>query len=390
MSDLRSLVAFIKTEPCAVLPPARGWRDYALVAFLWCTAAIEGLVRTDIPMPGLTIPIVMALTLTLLWRRTHPLQMALIVIGAVMVIDSTSVLNGGSPVEVYTLAFMLILFYAIGRWAIGRHIILGALAIIALWAFVGITNFTGVGDLIGSLLVISAPMEIGLAVRYQRTARAQLIEQAKVQEREMLARELHDTVAHRVSAIAVQAQAGQIIARTGGSPGTVDKALATIEEEASRTLAEMRMMVGTLRDEHGDLAMAPQQGATDIPALSSSTIGSDLTVEVDMQGEFDDLDPVTSAALYRIAQESVTNAARHATAATRVEIVVVEHESDVEITITDDGEPPKTTTPRGFGLTGMAERAERLNGRFSAGPNGRGWRVNASLPHTPDTPLLNS
>lgn len=388
-SDFRGVVDFVRSAPHSN-PPKRIWRDYVLLAFLLCTAAIEWVAHTDIQRPALHIPIVMALSLLVLWRRSHPLPAVVAVIAAVILIDTSSILRDEGPVEIYTLAFMLIVFYSLGRWAAGRHIIPGVVAILGLWAFVGITNFTGVGDLIGSLLIITAPAEIGLAVRYQKTARDQLIEQAKSHEREMLARELHDTVAHRVSAIAVQAQAGQLISRTGGSPDKVDQALATIEEEASRTLSEMRAMVGTLRDDEGDLAMAPQQGVTDIPSLAKSTIRPDLLVDVEMNGSFDELDPVTSAALYRIAQESMTNAARHATSATRVEIVVEERTSDIEITITDDGVTTKHDTPPGFGLMGMAERAERLNGQFSAGPNGGGWRVNATLPRSPDTPLVRS
>lgn len=388
-SDVRSIVDFVRSAPDAN-PPQRIWRDYLLVAFLLCTSVIEWLFHTDIQRPGLHLPVVMALSVLVLWRRTHALPVVAAVAGAVMVIDTSSILRDEGPVEIYTLAFMLILFYSLGRWAAGRHIIPGVLAILALWAFVGVSNFTGVGDLIGGLLIITAPVEIGLAVRYQKTARDELINRAKAQEREMLARELHDTVAHRVSAIAVQAQAGQLISRTGGSPDKIDQALATIEEEASRTLSEMRTMVGTLRDDEGELAMAPQQGVTDIPSLAKSTIRPDLLVDVEMNGNFDQLDPITSAALFRIAQESMTNAARHATSATRVEIVVDERESGVEITITDNGAPAKHDTHSGFGLMGMAERAERLNGEFSAGPNGRGWRVHATLPRSPDTPLVRS
>lgn len=209
----------------------------------------------------------------------------------------------------------------------------------------------------------------------------QLVVQAKVQERQTLARELHDTVAHRVSTIAILAQAGQAVAHGGDTDGIVS-ALSTIKDEASRTLSEMRTIVGSLRDEDGVPAMASQHNVGDIPSLSQSTLRSDLAVDVEMTGDLDQLDHATGAALYRIAQESVTNAARHAPSATQVVIIVRGHEQAVEITVTNDGAPPRHNSRPGFGLIGMAERAERLNGAFTAGPNRKGWRVHATLPRS--------
>jgi signal transduction histidine kinase len=120
----------------------------------------------------------------------------------------------------------------------------------------------------------------------------------------------------------------------------------------------------------------------DLPRLARS--GPDTSgprVEVKVDGALGDVGPAVGAALYRIAQESVANAVRHARRATSVVVEVERVDGTVRLTVTDDGEGGPAGDGRGFGLLGMAERAERLGGRFHAGPaRGRGWRVEAELP----------
>jgi signal transduction histidine kinase len=200
----------------------------------------------------------------------------------------------------------------------------------------------------------------------------------KVREREQLARELHDTVAHHVSAIAVQAQAGR--AGAAASPQAALDALAVIEREASRTLAEMRAMVGALRYTGADLA--PQRGVADLHELALR-VPQRLDVEID--DHLGALSPAVDSAIYRIAQEAVTNAGRHARGATRITVRVASSPTHVTLTVADDGAGGAydPTMSRGFGLLGMAERAHLLGGSFSAGPSTpRGWAVVAELPRS--------
>ncbi|MEO6628750.1 MAG: ATP-binding protein, partial [Aquihabitans sp.] len=185
--------------------------------------------------------------------------------------------------------------------------------------------------------------------------------------------------AHHVSAIAVRAQAGRVVAST--DPTAALDALVVIEEEASRTLAEMRTMVGALR--HGkEPDLAPQRGVADIEHLANDP-GDRPQVAVELSGDLDGLLPSVDTALYRLAQESITNAIRHARHATRV-LVSVRGEPDcVRLTVGDDGDPgafdPRSLS--GYGLIGMAERAKLLGGTLEAGPNrNRGWTVHAVLP----------
>jgi signal transduction histidine kinase len=200
-----------------------------------------------------------------------------------------------------------------------------------------------------------------------------------------LARELHDIVAHHVSAVAVQAQAGRVVAAS--RPEAAVEALWVIEQEASRALEEMRSMVGSLR--RGDQAdLRPQQGVRDLCRLERLDEGSVPRVKVTLAGELDELRPSVDAACFRLAQEGVTNALRHARRASEVQVRVDGGRDLVRLTVVDDGEAGNVPTPAasGFGLIGMAERAELLGGTFDAGPNaGGGWTVEATLPRHPAT-----
>ncbi len=139
-------------------------------------------------------------------------------------------------------------------------------------------------------------------------------------------------------------------------------------------------MVGALR-QGDDAALAPQVGVPDIERLARSR-GDQPPVEVHLSGDLADLSPSVGAAAYRIAQESVTNATRHARHATRI-VVTVEGDRDrIRLTVRDDGDRVSTTRPRdGFGIVGMTERATLLGGTLQAGPGpDRGWVVDAVLP----------
>ena len=131
---------------------------------------------------------------------------------------------------------------------------------------------------------------MGAAVRYRARVRVRDLDEAKAREREQLARELHDTVAHHVSGIAIQAQAGRAVAAT--HPERAMEALATIEDAATRTLTELRTIVGVLRaDQHVDLA--PQPGVAALEHLATAG-GTRPKVEVRLSGELGDLSPAGS------------------------------------------------------------------------------------------------
>src|SRR6185369_7591704 len=137
------------------------------------------------------------------------------------------------------------------------------------------TAYTGVGDALGAFLAVSLPAAVGASVRFLASSRTRELDRVRLREREQLARELHDTVAHHVSAMVVRAQAGRVVGAT--DPDAVFEALELIEGEGSRTLAEMRSLVGTLRAGQPP-ELAPQHGIGDIAGLAVSGKGPRVDV----------------------------------------------------------------------------------------------------------------
>jgi len=262
--------------------------------------------------------------------------------------------------------------YALLRWGSGRDATIGMAIVLGGHVATEIIASGGAESLIGVpfLLLLAA---LGATVRYRTGERVREADQVKLREREQLARELHDTVAHHVSAIAIQAQAGRTLAAS--RPEAAVEALEVIEEAASRTLEELRTMVGALRQE-ADLA--PQRGVGDIHRLAGA--GGGPRVDVELVGDLEDVRPLVGAAIYRIAQESITNAVRHARHATRIDVRVAGERDSVRLTVRDDGAAGASAGP-GYGVVGMTERAALLGGTLEAGPSADGgWTVTAVLP----------
>jgi signal transduction histidine kinase len=373
-------------EPGPPQPPRRVWRDWALVGVFGLAAVLEGTLRTDVPWRGLAVAIGVGLVPTLLWRRTRPLLMVGLAFGTGSV---ASVTTTGPPPRLDSSVYLLFLSYALGRWGTGRALA-GGLAVMTgacvLSVFVDPVSPTDTG---AGLALLVAAAAVGAMFRFRAAARLRAHEKVALLERERLARDLHDTVAHHVSAIAVRAQAGLATAPT--DPAAAAAALELIEAEARRALAEMRAMVRVLRDgpDHDAARPAPEDltpnpGITDLAALARRDGDAGPSVQVRISGDVSTLAPSVAAALYRLAQEAVTNARRHARHATRIVVDLAADDSAVRLRIDDDGDPVGTrpTTSPGYGLRGMRERAQLLGGTFEAGPAGgsRGWTVTAVLP----------
>jgi signal transduction histidine kinase len=374
-NPLRSLLE--ESRPLA--PPARVWRDWALLAVVTLSGVLEGVLREDLPLPGLSLALTVGLAPLLLWRRTHPLAVVATVFGVVAIVDIGLIVADAPALDIYTMLYVLLLPYSLFRWGSGREAVAGVAIILVPATMALFVSWPGVAEAIGGVAVLLSAFALGWAVRSQYSARERRMEQVKSEERVLLARELHDTVAHHVSAIAVQAQAGRALAAT--SPSSPLEALEVIEVEASRTLAEMRAIVRVLRNE-APADYAPQPGVADLGRLSGAS-PTGPRVEVTVSGDLAALPRVIDAALFRIAQEAVTNALRHARNATLIDVHVAGDQSTVSLVVRDDGEPGAADPAQeaGFGLTGMVERALLLGGACRAGPcPGRGWAVSATLP----------
>ena len=351
----------------------RVWRDWVLVGALLVTAVAEAIFRPDVPWRPLATVVALLVIPVLLWRRTHPLLATAVGFGGAMVLHIPTVVDDNPDVGLYSMAGIVLLPYALYRWASGPEALVGT-AIVAVPAGLGLAASASLGDLIGGATVLVAVFALGAAMRYRAVARQREVKQVRTLERGELARELHDTVAHHVSAIAIQAQAGRTVAVT--DPAAAVEALAVIEAEASWTLYEMRTMVRVLRD--GDaLDYAPQRGISDLEELTRMS----PLVQVHRAGDLAGLPQPVEVAVYRICQESVTNAIRHARNAATVSVELSGDVGVVRLRVHDDGEAARLSTTVGFGLLGMAERAKLLGGACQAGPDpAGGWTVEATLP----------
>jgi signal transduction histidine kinase len=355
------------------------WRDWVLFAAGLSGAVLEAALRTDLVWRPVAVVVAVWLCVLTLWRRTRPLAAAASGFGAVIVLQVlTVILAAPEPVGLYADLVVLTLVYALPRWGSGREIVLGGALILTTFVLSVITDDIPVGDQIGGFVFLSMPAVIGATVRFWATARERQLERARSFERERIARELHDTVAHHVSAMVIRAQAGRVVAAT--DPAAAVEALEGVEEEGARTLEEMRAMVAALRDSRTTgTDLAPQAGVGDLHRLLRSHAGH-LRVGLDLDGELAALSPAVDAAVYRIVQESVTNAMRHAVGATEVVVRVVADPQRVRVTVADDGARPGRGRD-GYGLTGLRERAGLLGGQLRAGPGtDRGWQVEAELP----------
>jgi len=366
-------------EPAVADPPARVDRDWWLLGALVVCLTCEAIFNTQLIWRPLHIAAVLAIIPTVLWRRTHPLLMLTIAMVLTNVVTILAVIFAEMPEGPYTAAFVLITVYALFRWGSGRHCAIGLAMLMAVVLLHFFIDYGGIAETIGGILVVLAPAELGVLVRYQKRSAEQAVTEAQALERERIARELHDSVAHHVSAIAIQAQAGRAVA--ANNPAAAAQALETIEEAAARTLSDMRSMVGSLRGD-SDAELTPQQGMSDIASLAGSTGGivvrvADLPEPSSTQGT-----TAVGAALFRIAQESVTNAVRHADGATRVDVQLTNGSDRYTLTVRDDGRGAGVDgKPAGYGLIGMAERARLLGGSLEAGPaHDGGWLVKAELP----------
>ena len=235
-----------------------------------------------------------------------------------------------------------------------------------------------------ALLVIGGAWGAGFVVRGRRaeTVREQRrrSQRALDEERLRIARELHDIVSHNLSLIAVKAGVAGHVAEA--DPGEARAALKVIEETSRSALAEMRRTLGVLRTEGTPLRPAPGLDHLDSLAAEAGRAGVDVDLTVRATKG---LAEGTQLTVYRIVQESLTNAVRHA-APTRCRVTVEAGEREVRIDITDEGPPsaprhPARQLPGGHGLLGIRERAMMYGGSFEAGPRPEGgFAVSVRLP----------
>jgi signal transduction histidine kinase len=208
--------------------------------------------------------------------------------------------------------------------------------------------------------------------------RAEDVRTATTEERARIARELHDVVAHGISVMIVQAgAAGQVLER---EPERAREPLNQIRETGKAALVEMRHLLGVLRTDSDELALTPQPGVADLPALIARMRDAGLDARLDMPADLPTLAPGCDLAAYRIVQEALTNTLKHA-GRVRASVRVAFTPETVELEVRDDGNVHATNGAVGHGLIGMRERARLFGGSVEAGHCAEGgWSVTARLP----------
>jgi signal transduction histidine kinase len=309
-------------------------------------------------------------------------------------------LRGGGPS-----AFYLVLgVYSVGATssrATGRWVVAGVIASSLICVVIGGgslegSSVTGVSAIILLGWLASENAQAGRAYARQqreleaeRAAEAEAVQAGEIQravagERVKIARELHDVVAHAMSVIAVRSGVARMVIDT--QPEQAREALSIIETTTRRTLHEMRLLLGVLRDPDDQTAdLAPAPGLDDVDRLLREIEVSGVSVDVEFVGTPRPLPAVVDLSAYRIIQEALTNVVRHA-GPTTARVKITYRPTLIEIAISDDGpasgSAPGPTLARegtGHGIIGMKERTALLGGTLRAEHCDRGYRVEASL-----------
>jgi signal transduction histidine kinase len=400
----------------------------ALVVVSWTAATLAVQLPPvgdgdTLALPGGQNEVAMWATATVLaLRRMVPPLVLLLAVPLYMVVLSLSLYDGRAPqglgggvlahaTEFHLLPILAVAYLVAQSGAI-NPLVVGAVCLAGTGVLFGdldgLTLVAGFdwSRVLFALFVVAGTTFLGALVREQRRLRAVESQTAVVEERTRIARELHDVVAHHVSAIVIRAQAAERLAP--GRPEVAVDAVRWIAEAGKEALTGMRHAVQVLRDAdgaveltaHGDRAveLSPQPTLADLRATVERLAPVGLDVEIALPDPLPALDPQVELAAVRIAQESVTNTLRHAEAR-RAVVRVTEQAGHLVVTVDDDGRSGKTpalTGPglsasslstsglgaSGHGLRGMAERAAACGGRLDiARSDLGGWSVRATLPY---------
>ena len=282
-----------------------------------------------------------------------------------------------------------LLAFVVGRWApsAAEAVSLGLLAVasplvagliqdpavMSVWIWAMAIVFTWV---IGR----AAARQAKLAAQLDAT-RQQLAQQAVLAERRRIARDVHDFVGHGLAAVMLQVTSARHVLRR--DPAAAEEALRSAEDVGRRSMQELRRTVGLLRSDDDAAVAPPLPSTTDIPALVDDARAGGLAVRLETRGDLARVSPSVGTALYRISQEALANAARHAPHARTVlgiEVANGQARLVAETTGPTMPEPdPGPDRPR-YGVVGMRERATALGGRLTAGPTPDGFKVSCLLP----------
>jgi signal transduction histidine kinase len=375
--------------------------DALLALALACTAQYEIWVHPlfDDGIPGPRVAngfLLLLITVPLAWRRRAPTVVFALVLASIWLhvglIDDAR--SDQPPFQDWIA--LLVVFYSLGAHAARRRaLVAGALgggAVVTGDLVDLVSGGARLEDTVPAWFLLAAAYGVGFALRGQRIQSSLLAQRAERLEREReqkarlaiaeervrIARELHDIVAHAISVVVVQAQAGQRVLE--GEQPSAREALSSIETTGRQALVEMRRLLGVLRKEDRELALAPRPSLAYVDILAERVREAGLPVDLHVEGEAKPLPPGVDLSAYRIVQEALTNTLKHAGPAS-ARVVVRYRPGEVELEITDDGRGAVDGRAGGHGLVGMRERAALVGGSVESGTDGeRGYAVRARLP----------
>lgn len=330
-------------------------------------------------------------TAALVVRRRWPARVGALAL-AVLAVQQL-VIGDVEHASAFAVVAMVIVNYSLGAYADFRRAVAIGLGGIAAFAVVVMIKDRPIGDVAFVSVVLFAPWLAGIEL-HRRSTRVERLEaqadalgsraeeraRAAVEdERARIARELHDVVAHAMSVIVVQAGAERHV--LPAEQESTRMVLETIERTGRQALGEMRRLVGMMRSDDPEVALAPQPSLAHLPDLCEQVRAAGLPVALDVVGGPVPVPPGVDVSAYRIVQEALTNVLKHAGPAS-ARVRVVYGASELEIEISDDGwGVRKASQGAGHGLVGMHERVSIYGGELEAGGGERGgFAIKARLP----------
>jgi signal transduction histidine kinase len=368
--------------------------DAAVLLVAGVIVVVGVALRADPSTRPLALALALAATATLGLRRSAPT--ATLAISGALVLALFAVDHAAGAVAVIAPAIALYsLALSRGRIHLVAAVVAAAVAVIVADVFL-VGRHALTLQTAAHVALVAVPVLAAEALRNRRSYIQLLLERLELaertreeeaqrrveQERLRIARDLHDVVAHTLTTINVQAGVAAHLADR--EPGRAGRALAAIEAASHDALDELRAILGVLREADGaEIPLEPAPGLDAVASLVDRFRGTGADIELDVEGEQPERIPeAVQLAAFRIVQESLTNAARHAPgAAARVRLA---YEAErLSVSIENDSAPMGNGNGEaGVGIVGMRERVGALGGSLAAGPSAAGFRVEAELPYT--------
>jgi signal transduction histidine kinase len=329
------------------------------------------------------------MALSLAWRRSRPLVVLAVVMGGTVVL---SLAFGGS--ETSTAVFITVVaVYSAAAYASDVEL---AVAVALIVAGIAVHDshdpqIRSFSDAIWSTMMLGLSFLVGLGMRARQAQTHALEEQAAVlrkqqevagieaaaEERGRIARELHDIISHSLGVVVLQAGAAeQMLER---DPARVREALKAIRSTGLAAIVEMSTLLGLVRGDSVD-SRQPQPSLSDLDALIATTRDAGLKVDLAIEGSRRALPAAVELSAFRIVQEGLTNALKHA-GAVPTHVIVSYGSAELAVEVTDEGGSASSVPGSGRGLAGIRERVAVFGGRLQAGPRADGgWTVRAAFP----------